>query len=197
MEYLKRELRALISDHKGSMSMTALAFCIVLMFLSLIMLEGIRFYETYYSMETSIQRSLTSAVEMNMDYRYRAEHLLYLYIDEAPQAPPSDSTGVNYEEVANLRQGRGAWVDFLDFLEADLGADRSGTTFTRKTASGKTAFIVEITSHGGNNMELCEKPKMTISGRVTIYPIFAALPGAEPIITDFVYESQNFRIDGR
>lgn len=187
MKRIKRSLLHFAKDRKGAMSMTVLLFMVALMVISLILLEAVRFYETYYSIETSIQRSLTSAVEMNMDDRYRADGLLYLYIDESPRT--------DIEEEWNLIQGKGAWADFLDFLETDLGAERNGTTFSKRTKDGKTAFIVRISSHGGEDQVLCTSPSMTVAGTVTVYPIFTSLPGVEPIRVDFSYESNAFRTE--
>jgi len=187
------------NDRQGGIAIILLGLTLFVLIIAMILMEAMRFHETYYSVETSIQRSLTAAVEMNMDYRYRADRILYLYVDNPPPVAPGAGGGYEW----NLNQGQGAYVDFLDFLGEDLNASRSGTTFTRMTESGKVAYEVRINSHWGvGDEEPCgpgyaiESPKMFVSGTITMYPIFAGIGGTDPITTEFTYASNNFRVDG-
>lgn len=172
----------------GGMSVVVIGFMFFLVMLAMVVVEVMRYSQTYSDIDTSLQRSINSAVETNMDYTYRADKLLKLYI-----TAPSPYT--DYEQEAGLLPGHGALEDFKIYLNKDLKTVRSGDTFT-KQMNGQTIYILQITSWSGTDQTVCESPVLKISGTLTVWPIYSGLFGKAPIVKTFTCQSKDFRIDG-
>lgn len=187
-----KKLRTCLRDCSGAATILVFGACFILAAISLMIMERDCYAQTSYRIETGIERSLTSAVECNMDYRYRSDKILYLYINSAPPPAPADDAGNSFEQF--LTQGTGAYNDFLNALATDLSAERVGNTI-RKEKNGELIYRIDFTEHGGDDCTACESPKMYVRGTVTRYPIFTSIVGVKPIATKFWYESHDFRID--
>lgn len=189
---IQKKLRTFLKDCHGASGILIFGACFLLAAISLIIIERDCYAQTSYRIETGIERSLTSAVECNMDYRYRSDKVLYLYINSVPPEAPDDDTCRNFEQT--MQKGGGAYHDFLDALASDLSAERSGNTI-RKEKNSEVIYQIDITEHGGDDCVACESPKMYVCGTVTRYPIFAGIVGKKPVVTKFCFESHDFRID--
>lgn len=186
---IRRKLNNFSKDNKGGISIATIGMCIFLMVVALIIVEGIRFYQSYEVLETATQRSLTAAVEQNMSYAHRADGKLCLYIDTAPPIAFG-----NNEVNANLNAGRGAYKDFKTLMSEALGVPTTGDSFIKHKKDGSILYNITITSHSGTDSVVTSSPYMQVNGTVTFYPIFSNMFGIDPMVTNFSYVSKNFHI---
>lgn len=88
-------MKKLLKNKTGSVSVIFIGLLFVLMLIAFYIMEQGGVYLNDYDAETILQRSCNSAVEGNMSDVHRADHILYLEVEEAI-------------------------ADFYDYLAADL-----------------------------------------------------------------------------
>lgn len=208
-------MKKFLSNNRGGIALVVLGFFMFLLILSGVVIEALRWYQSYYTLETAIQRSLTAAVEQNLSYAWQADGCQFLYMWDTLD----ESDWVN-EKDANVRGGQGAWYDFNEILCEQLGVgyskpDSMSATWTELDDEGELLFRIDIQFGNGTVCEdyseaqltqmvagtycsytgaVFDNPFLTVSGTITVKPVFGGWLGEDTKSFDFEYTSKNFII---